>query len=131
MQLRRLSVCLFICADLVGSGAQARGVSPYLPLQLSPEIERQIERLLILADQPILTRPIAAATVLDALPKACERDAALCAQMKRYLAGYMRTAAIAHASIAVNAASQDSVALPNRHGMSNDSSYDLAFGIFW
>ena len=31
--------------------AAARGVSPYLPLNLSPEIERQIERVLILADR--------------------------------------------------------------------------------
>jgi hypothetical protein len=49
-----------------------------LPLGISPEIERQIERALILADKPVLTRPIAAATVLDALPRVCERDASLC-----------------------------------------------------
>jgi capsule assembly protein Wzi len=131
MRVRRLCVCLSICAGFVGAGAHARGVSPYLPLQTSPEIERQIERLLILADKPVVARPIAAATVFDALPKACERDAVLCEQVKRYLAGYMRNVGISYASLAVNAASQDSVALPNRHGMSNDSSYDLALGIFW
>ena len=63
---------------LLGNAVQARGVSPYLPLQMSPEIERQIERLLILADQPVMQRPIAAATVLGALPRACERDVVLC-----------------------------------------------------
>ena len=48
-------------AALLGNVAAARGVSPYLPLQMSPEIERQIERLLILADRPVIQRPIAAA----------------------------------------------------------------------
>ena len=58
--------------------AGARGVTPYLPLNLDPQIERQVERVLILADKPVMRRPIPAAVVLDALPKACEVDAALC-----------------------------------------------------
>src|SRR5579872_7261340 len=58
--------------------AVARGVTPYLPLNLEPEMESQIERVLILGDKPVLTRPIAAARVLDALPKACKVDEALC-----------------------------------------------------
>ncbi len=37
--------------------APAAGVSAYLPLNLEPEMERQIERVLILADEPILKRP--------------------------------------------------------------------------
>jgi hypothetical protein len=62
-----------------------RGVSPYLPLNLDPEIERQVERVLILAGKPVMTRPIAAATVLEALPKACHIVAVLCSQVRRYL----------------------------------------------
>ena len=61
----------------------ARGVTPYLPLNLEPEIESQIERVLILADKPVMTRPIAAATVLDALPKACHIDQGLCQRVRR------------------------------------------------
>jgi hypothetical protein len=56
--------------------AVAHGVTPYLPLNLEPEIEAQIERVLILAGKPVMRRPIAAATVLDALPKACRVDQA-------------------------------------------------------
>src|SRR4051812_10295778 len=69
--LRPLATWLALASSICGAPAQARGVTPYLPLHQSPEIERKIERLLILADRPILTRPIAAATVLDALAKAC------------------------------------------------------------
>ena len=112
-------LCVLALTAFVNATAHARGVSPYLPLQQSPEIERKIERLLILADQPLLTRPITAAAVFDALPKACERDAALCDEVKRYLSGFMRTAGISHASLAAGAGSGGDVALPNRHGMTS------------
>jgi hypothetical protein len=119
------------CCTLMAFVAHARGVSPYLPLQQSPEIERAIERLLILADKPVLKRPIAAATVFDALDAGCERDALLCDQVKRYLAGYMRTAGIGYASLDVGPSSGAATALPNRHGMDSSSAYELAGTIFW
>lgn len=121
-----LAGTLFWCA-----AAQARGVSPYLPLHISPEIERKIERLLILADTPILVKPIPAATVLDALPAACERDAALCEQVRRYLSSYMQTAGITDAALAAASASDESVVLPNRHGMRSDSAYEASLAAYW
>ena len=97
--------------------AAARGASPYLPLNLSPEIERQIERVLILADRPITSRPIAAATVLDALPAACRIDAALCTRVRRYLdALHAQGSALVHASAEVAATTARSLPLPNQHG---------------
>jgi hypothetical protein len=113
------------------SFAQGRGVSPYLPLGMSPEIERQIERLLILADKPVLTRPIAAATVLDALPRACERDAALCEQVRRYLRPYMDRWGLTHASLAAAGGSDSAQTLPNRRGMRADSSYEASAQIYF
>jgi hypothetical protein len=116
---------------LVALSAHARGVSPYLPLEQSPEIERAVERLLILADIPILKRPIAAATVFAALDKGCERDALLCEQVKRYLAGYMGTTGVEHASLSLGAGGGTPTVLPNQHGMDSDSSYELSAGVFW
>ena len=77
-----LRVSLFLLA-MLATTADARGVSPYLPVDISPEIERKVERVLILAEQPDLRRPIAAAAVLDALPRACERDAGLWEDARR------------------------------------------------
>jgi hypothetical protein len=119
------------CCALVAMNAAARGVSPYLPLHQSPEIERAIERLLILADVPVLKRPIAAATVVDALDKGCERDALLCEQVKRYLASYMRTAGLEHLSVDVGFGGGTPTVLPNQHGMDSDSSYAVSAGAFW
>jgi hypothetical protein len=83
---------------VVPAGAWARGVTPYLPLNLEPEIEAQIERVLILADKPVMRRPIAAATVLDALPRACQADEALCQRVGRYLARCTHSSDLTHAS---------------------------------
>ena len=124
----RLSVLL---VAMLATTAHARGVSPYLPLNLSPEIERKIERVMILAEQPLLTRPIAAAVVLDALPRACERDAALCDEVRRYLRSLTRTAGIGFASLSVGAGSGADTPLPNRHGMSSQSNYEAAAAIYW
>jgi hypothetical protein len=116
---------------MLAATAQARGVSPYLPVDISPEIERKIERVLILADQPVLARPIAAATVLDALPRACERDAALCEDVRRYLNSLTRKAGITYASLTASGASGSDTALPNRHGMTSRSNYEAAIAAYW
>src|SRR6185295_11090049 len=113
--VRPLAIWLSLASSICGAAAHARGVSPYLPLHQSPEIERKIERLLMLADRPILTRPIAAATVLDALPKACERDPQLCDDVREYLAGFMRSAGISYLSASVGAGSGVDTPLQNRH----------------
>lgn len=98
--------------------AAARGVSPYLPLHMSPEIERQIEQVLLLAGQPIVRRPIPAAMVLDALPAACEVDEALCGRVRNYLGAYMGRYAVTHASVEAAATEDSGRTLPNSRGMS-------------
>jgi hypothetical protein len=119
------------CIAALSTTAYARGVSPYLPLGLSPEIERRIERALILADEPVLTRPIAAATVFDALPAVCAKDAVLCEQIRRYLRPYMQSAGLTHLSAAAATGSDETSSLPNRHGIPSDSSYEVSANLYW
>jgi hypothetical protein len=118
---------------MLATAAHARGVSPYLPVGISPEIERKIERVLILGDQPALKRPIAAATVLDALPRACERDRVLCDDVRRYLATLTRKTGISYASLgaADSSTSDPDTPLPNRHGMTSQSNYEAAIAAYW
>jgi hypothetical protein len=97
MALKKKFLTIFPLAVL-HTLAQARGVTPYLPLNLDPEVEREVERVLILGDKPVLTRPIPAAVVLDALPKACTIDAVLCGRVRRYLKRYMHPSGIEFAS---------------------------------
>ena len=126
-------VCIAAIVCLAASDdVHARGASPYLPLSLSPEIERQIERVLILADQPVLRRPIAAATVLEALPRACKRDERLCEQVRAFLRGYMRNFAVTNAGAEVALTDADTaVPIPNAYGMSYDSSWSAFVSGYW
>ena len=112
---------------LIANAAMAEGVSAYLPLNLEPEMERQIERVLILADEPILKRPFAVALVEDALPQACmvdealvqegqEVSAALLARLCRYPCERHRR----------DHARRDGDVVPNEHGLPESSHWELS-----
>jgi Capsule assembly protein Wzi len=124
------AVCVGLLALSFGGftvTAAARGASPYLPLNLAPDIERQIERVLILAGKPVMSRPIAAAAVLDALPRACQVDRALCKRVEEYLRIYMRPYGVTSAKPEIALTDGDSeMAIPNRHGQSVDSAWQLS-----
>jgi hypothetical protein len=111
----------------LGGHVGAEGVTAYLPLDLEPEVERQIERVLILADEPILKRPFAVGLVEDALPQACEVDKPLCEKVRRYLERYSRDYAVTEASATgtfVNG--KDTGVLPNSYGEPVDSKWGLS-----
>jgi hypothetical protein len=127
--LAALATGVFLAA--ASSGARASGASPYLPLNLSPEIERQVERVLVLGGRPLLTRPVPIATVLEALPAACRRDAALCRRVRRYLDRYFGDAGITEASVEVAAASHSTTTQPNARGERLDSPVDGSVVMFY
>jgi hypothetical protein len=109
---------------LIPAGVSAMGVSPYLPLNMSPEIERQVERLLIIAGRPVMTRPIAVATVLEALSDARKADEALCNQVERYLERYMPNAGLTQLRVELALDSGDSKqVMPNQYGEKADNSW--------
>jgi hypothetical protein len=115
------------CALLLAAKAQADGATSYLPINLEPEVERQIERVLILADEPILKRPFAVALVELALPQACEVDKVLCEKVRKYLERYSRDYALTHASVTgtYEHGHTDSV-VPNQHGLPVESHDELS-----
>jgi hypothetical protein len=122
----RLGACLSLCV-LAAGPLHARGVSPYLPLNLDPELEREVERVLILGDKPVMTRPIPAAMVLDALPKACSIDPELCRRVRSSLKKYMSDSALEFASIEGTAVSGDSkLVIPNQYGQTAQSQWQIA-----
>jgi Capsule assembly protein Wzi len=125
--MRTDRVALALAALLLATPglAPAAGVTAYLPMNLEPEIERQIERVLILADEPILKRPFAVALVELALPQACLKDKPLCTKVQRYLERYYRDYAVTHASASAAIAHGNSV-MPNQHGMPVDSNYEFS-----
>jgi Capsule assembly protein Wzi len=119
---------ILIAFALAGAHAvvHARGVTPYLPLNLDPEVERQVERVLILGDKPVMTRPIPAALVLEALPKACEADAVLCEDVRRFLKRYMHGNGVEFGSVEADASHGSNIVMPNQHGRKEQSEYQIA-----
>ncbi|MGH8297039.1 MAG: capsule assembly Wzi family protein, partial [Steroidobacteraceae bacterium] len=120
---------LLLATGLIASqgAAYARGVTPYLPLNLDPDVEAQVERVLILGDEPVLTRPIPAALVLAALPKACRVDRPLCESVQHYLNRYMQTTGVEFTSVSLAETSGSSgITLPNQHGEKAQSPYQIA-----
>ncbi len=129
--MRKIPFAAVALLCLAHSVTFARGVSPYLPLEIDPDIERQIERVLVLADKPALTRPIAAATVLDALPAACGKDPEACAEVRQYLRQYMGTFGVTEASAEVAVSSGSDHTLPNRFGLSTGSAWDATVRAYY
>jgi hypothetical protein len=97
-----------------------------LPLNLEPEMERQIERVLILADEPVLKRPIPVELVKAALPQACTIDKYLCKKVGRYLERYSRDYAITHASATASLTHGANTVLPDAYGMLSQDHYELS-----
>ncbi len=128
MTRRTFRVELPLLALLVLSQtAFATGVSPYLPLNLDPAVQNAVERVLILGDEPVLSRPIPAALVLKALPKACKVDPALCKRVRHYLSRYMHSNGVEFASVSIGAAAGHSnITLPNQHGQKAQSPFVVA-----
>ncbi|MGE0114763.1 MAG: capsule assembly Wzi family protein [Steroidobacteraceae bacterium] len=120
------------CCASLSTPVWSRGVSPYLPLNMSPAIERQIERVLVLAGKPVMRRPIPAAVVLDALPAACAIDTVLCETVERYLKLYTRDAGITslQVDLGVSSGNSDRV-IPNAHGRKAGSIWQVAGAAFY
>jgi hypothetical protein len=111
---------------LTAHDVRADGVTAYLPLNLEPEVERQIERVLILAEEPILKRPIAINLVQIALPAACLRDPVLCARVKKYLERYSPDYGVTHASITGSVTNGAHGTVPDEHGLPLQSPWDVS-----
>ncbi|MGH8276959.1 MAG: hypothetical protein ACRETH_09720, partial [Steroidobacteraceae bacterium] len=122
---RRVAAPLCMACAL-GAAVRADPLSAYLPLNLEPEMERQVERVLILADEPILKRPFPVELVKAALPEACRKDAALCARVRRYLERYSHDYALTHASATASANHGAHSVVPNERGLLTNDDWELS-----
>jgi hypothetical protein len=95
-------------------------------------LERQIERVLILADRPItVSGPIAAATVLEAVAAACPHRCATVRARASLISTATCTSRPAEASVEVSRTTARSLHLPNRHGASSDSEWLASAQGYW
>lgn len=123
---------IVLLALVGGTEAAARGVSPYLPLNMSPEMDRKIQRVLVLGGRTVMRRPVPAAVVLEALPRACQRDEILCSEVRAYLERYMKRSGVVHLRATGAITDGDSKsAQPNAHGAQVDDAWAAQVGAYY
>ena len=129
---RRRGLPLALAALLLATVLQAGEVGGYLPLNLAPRLEADVEQMLALADRPVIRRPIPLSDITDALTDACQVDEPLCLRVQRELAPWLGRAALGMASfeaaIATAAHGADSSRLtePNARGEPLEAHWQLA-----
>jgi len=106
--------------------AEPRTADGYLPMQLAPGLARQLDELMLLADRPVLRRPIALSAVRQALPAACGRDPLLCEQVTAALAPYLRPAGVTALRVDAALAGGADYPLANLYGLDIDSPWQLS-----
>ncbi|GGZ51088.1 capsule assembly Wzi family protein [Paraglaciecola chathamensis] len=111
---------------LIASQGWAKGLSPYLPLQISPEIESQIEKVMALTPGAPLTKPYKAADVMRRNKLIASRFPELHRSVDAYLARFKDTLALTHVSASVSAGEDESSPIPNQRGIKRNSSYQVS-----
>lgn len=105
----------------------AHSGSLYLPLQMSPEIEAKVERLFIVANMPIIKRPIPINSVHKAIAKAEHKDPGLARAVSRYIDRYSGSIGATHFNLSVAVGEGTEVSDPNSRGASFQSQYRASF----
>ena len=113
---------LALLAGLVLARAQA-GASAYLPVDLVPELEARVERVMTLAGVPVMTRPIRIDAVLAALPAVCGRNPLLCRQVRAGLKPYLAAAAVTSVHVELAATRHNALTQPDQHGAPMDTAW--------
>lgn len=118
---RMLAFLFFIFANL----AWAKGPSPYLPLNNSPEVEVQIERLMALTPGAPLTKPYKASDVLARLSLIKDKFPNLHKRLTAYLQRFTKSG-LTHFSASVSGGNDRPRALPNQRNIKTDSNYQVS-----
>jgi len=100
-------------------------------MKLAPEMERQVERLMVLADMPQLIKPFRAADVQNALDTACSRLSTICQEVGDYLDRFKNDLGFTNASASLSSSSEDKKFLPNQRGITTDSNYQVWAQGYW
>jgi hypothetical protein len=120
-----------VAALLLAAAAHGRGVSPYLPLQVSPEIEREIERLFTLAGMPVLRKPYFAGDVAEALQRGCQVPSSVCDNVSFYLERYKNNWGFTDVNAMLMSDDDADKFVPNQRGRRIDSNYGAFANFYW
>lgn len=105
--------------------------SMYLPLSMQPNIERKVDKLFVLADMPIIKRPIPISQIRLAVEKTRTTAPQLSSDVDAYLQRFNRGLGFTHLSVKANLdQSENDYSVPNSYGLLSSSKYHLGLGAY-
>lgn len=113
---------------LVSTKVFAKGVSPYLPLNLAPEVELQLQKLVALTGNVPLSKPYKATELINRLPLIKDNYPILHSRLTAYLKRYTQNFAITHRGITLSTSDENARTLENNRGIEHDTSVELSAG---
>lgn len=121
-----ISMLLIITTACYFQLAHAKGISPYLPLKLAPEVESQIEKLMAMTSNAPLTKPYKAIDLLSRIEHIKSSHPTLYKRLSSYLKRYQDSAVLSHVSAELSISNNNDKTLPNQRGNTSKSNYQLA-----
>lgn len=120
----------FIALSAIAPQAIAGGVSPYLPVNVSPLLENEVARLATLSGMSNLSRPYSLATIFEHMEKIKDSHPRLYSRLKNSLRQYTQSSAITQLSVSARA-SQEHHPVANQRGTYTDSNLNISFRTQW
>lgn len=121
--LRRTVLALCISASFT---ANAKGLSPYLPLNIAPEVELQLQKLIAITGQTPLAKPYKASELLLRLPEIRESHPLLYSRLSGYLSRYTKKVAITHRGISLSTSDKNKRTLENNRGIEHQTRVEIS-----
>lgn len=120
-------VTFIIFGLLVSSfNAKGNGVSPYLPLNLAPEVELQIEKLMAMTGDSPLVKPYKAKEIITRLGSIKDYHPLLYRRLSGYLKRYTQNIANTHRAVIGSAGNDNPRALENNRGVKHNASIEVS-----
>jgi hypothetical protein len=110
--------------------ALSSGVSNYVPVNVDPIVERDIERLMVFANLTDLSKPYSVALIEQGLDKIATTQPQLHARLSRYLAHYKKPVGLTHGAIQAQYRADDNegnIARVNARGTTLEENVSVSF----
>ena len=128
--MKYIRVCVVVFIAILTSNTLASGIAPYLPINSSPILENEVERLAVIAGIPNLTKPYNLATIFHYMEKIKETHPRLYSRLNLSLTPYTKTFAMTHASVS-GSYSDERHPIPNFRGNTSNSDAYLSIRSQW
>ena len=104
----------------------AKGVSPYLPLNISPEIEHHIEQVVALTSDAPLIKPYRAADIAQRVEAIGHSHPRLAQRVNTYLERFKKSYGITHKAIELNVSNGNESAIANARNQKVNEEYAIS-----